>query len=273
MQELHWRHAEEGFPPDRAVAEDTAQGHLESSSAPAGSAEEHATDTTDQQQKWHGVDTGQYAHAAWGGASSAAPWSDWAAVEGVPSAGAAGQAAPGAGLSEKALVAGGTALGQWSATDLAAQARAWAEWAARQAHSGAAPEDQSSASAPAEAQEEGNAAQASYAAAADPAAKAKAWAEWAAGQACSDAAPIAQAFGSAGTQQGGTPGAHTAQPGDADMVSVPASLYRRYQELEWAEWHRQFERWQRQYASWYACMAEWQKHYEHWYSCMQGINE
>ena len=272
MQEVHWRHAEEGFPPDRAPAEDTAQGHLESSSTPAGSAEEHASGTADQQQERQGTDTGQYAHAAWGGASSAAPWSDWAAKEGVPSAAAAGQAAPGAGLAERAALAGGTALGQWSATDLAAQARAWADWAAWQAHSAAAPGDQSAAPASAEAQEEGNAAQASYAAVADPAAQAKAWAEWAAGQAHSAAAPVAQAYEFAEAQQGDVPGAHIAQTGDADMVSVPASLYRRYQELEWAEWHRQFERWQRQYESWYACMAEWQKQYEHWYACTQGIN-
>jgi hypothetical protein len=56
-------------------------------------------------------------------------------------------------------------------------------------------------------------------------------------------------------------------------VSVPGSLHRRYQVLEWAEWHRQFECWQRQYESWYACMAEWQKQYEHWYACTQGVNE
>ncbi len=34
-------------------------------------------------------------------------------------------------------------------------------------------------------------------------------------------------------------------------MSVPVALVQRYQMLEWAEWCRQYERWQAAYEQWY----------------------
>ncbi|BDA47524.1 hypothetical protein COCOBI_10-3720 [Coccomyxa sp. Obi] len=40
-------------------------------------------------------------------------------------------------------------------------------------------------------------------------------------------------------------------PGKEGFVSVPVALVQRYQMLEWAEWCRQYERWQAAYEQWY----------------------
>ncbi len=48
--------------------------------------------------------------------------------------------------------------------------------------------------------------------------------------------------------------------GQEGHVSVPAALLQRYQMLEWAEWCRQYERWQAAYEQWYSwwSSAMWQ---------------
>lgn len=68
------------------------------------------------------------------------------------------------------------------------------------------------------------------------------WSSWnAAGQAVgSSAGPFSWA---AGGGQG---------PGQEGFVSVPVALLQRYQMLEWAEWCRQYERWQASYEQWYS---------------------
>ena len=60
--------------------------------------------------------------------------------------------------------------------------------------------------------------------------------------------------------------AQTSQAGAGERVTVPVSLYKRYQELEWAEWHRQYEGWQAQYNSWFACYEHWYSSYLAWYN-------
>ena len=173
---------------------------------------------------------------------------------------------------------------QHSVAELAAQAKAWSDWAAWQAQSGAqTAQDPSHAILSADNEQPesvagqfaatgaaGNTSE-QYATA-ELAVQAKAWAEWAFVQAQSAAQTSAQsagqsyAFPAADTQQGSAQGTYAAQPADAEMVSVPVSLYKRYQELEWAEWHRQYERWQKQYDSWCTCYEHWYSSYLTWYN-------
>ena len=203
--------------------------------------------------------------------NAATPWSDWAAVEGNSRVEKhAGAAFAGYGT-EAARVAGSSAdepetdtsahsgvSGQWSPTELAAQAKAWADWAALQAQGSAQSSNQSYSYAFPEATAATEGAEAASGASgqgspAELAAQAKAWADWAAWQ--------AQSGAQAHSQDSCTypAAAAAAQPGDAGTVSIPVSMYRRYQQLEWAEWRRQYEDWQKH-------MAEWQKQYVHWYS-------
>lgn len=61
-------------------------------------------------------------------------------------------------------------------------------------------------------------------------------------------------------------GSQSSLPPGSDLVLVPASLLRRYQELEWAEWRRRYSEWQTAYESysqWYQHYAQWQEYQSH----------
>ena len=235
-QEVHWRQAQEGLLPDEAEPEEQLEGAA-LIETPQDAWQERASAAAEQQRTWpaeraaqsaamYPSDTsaGLYANAAWGSSSAATPWADWAALEGPGRAAASRQAASGAhayGTAEN-VGASGSAAGQWSPEELAAQARAWSEWAAWQAQSSA----------------QGSAQPADQ----------------------SQAAPTAE------VQQGSAQSVLKPVPAEAETVCIPISTYRRYQELEWAEWQRQYERWQQQYESWYACYEHWYSSYLAWYN-------
>ena len=195
-------------------------------------------------------------------AAQAKAWADWAALQAQGSAQSSNQsysyAFPEAAATTEGAEAANGASGQGSPAELAAQAKAWADWAALQAQRSAQLPSQSYTHASPEAAPATEGAEAASVASgqdspAELAAQAKAWADWAAWQAQSGAQAYSQDSGCT------FPAAAAAQPGDAGTVSIPVSMYRRYQHLEWAEWRRQYEDWQKH-------MAEWQKQYVHWYS-------
>ena len=211
LQEVHWRQAQEGMLPGEGYAEECCGAQasaVEPDQHNKGAAAAHSAYASG-----HGHEGPE--SAGWGAGNAATPWSDWAAVEGPSRAeNHAGAAFAGYYGTEADRVAGRSAYepeagrsapssvtGQWSPAELAAQAKAWADWAA--------------------------------------------------GQTQSCVPPYSQVSGCAHS-------AAAAQPADARTVSIPVSMYKRYQELEWAEWRRQYEGWQKH-------MAEWQKQYVHWY--------
>ena len=218
LQEVHWRQAQEGVLPGEGSTEERHDGQ-----ASAVGPDYHETaGATAEEAYASGHSTEVHKSAGWRTGNAAKSWSDWAAVEGTSRvekhAGAAfaGYGTEAAGVADSSAYepeadrsAQSSNPGQWSPAELATQAKAWADWAAWQAQSGAQTYHQDS--------------DGTFAAAAEAAAAA------------------------------------TAQPGDAGTVSIPVSMYRRYQQLEWAEWRRQYEGWQKH-------MAEWQKQYVHWYS-------
>ena len=321
LQEVHWRQAQEGALPGGGSAEERYEGQ-----ANAVGEDHHNTAAAAAELAFtsgHGNE--DHEGAGWGAGNAATPWTDRAAVEGpfragkhagAPFAGYYTEAAGAAGSRPYEPVADRSASsgvsGQWAPAELAAQAKAWADWAALQGRSSAQSSNQSygySSPEAATATEGAEAAKGSpgQGSPAELAAQAKAWADWAAWQAQSGAQSPSQEYTYAfpeaatategaeaanGTSGQGSPAelaaqakawadwaawqaqsgaqgcnqdssctvpAAAAQPDDAGTVSIPVSMYRRYQQLEWAEWWRQYEGWQKH-------MAEWQKQYVHWYS-------
>ena len=304
VQEVHWKHAEEELASEETEAAEVAEAALDVNGVAANISYQPASATAEQ-QTWQHSGTPQesaaysayadysYYHAGAGNqSSSGTPWSDWASVEGsaAPTAGIfthLGPASTEDGAAKTAEQGVAAASGQWSPAELAAQAKAWADWAAWQAQNAAQPSQDSSHAWPSGAVAHPSPAvgqptmvdEASSTSAqpfpAELAGKSKNWAEWAdwAGGPAKHAAPAtdhSQAPHSAGAQQSAPQAHQAAQAGDTETVTVPVSLYKRYQALEWAEWHRQYESWQAQYSSWYACYEHWYSSYLAWYNVHGG---
>ncbi len=303
VQEVHWRHADEELASEETEAENVAEAAPDVNGMAANISDQPASIAAEQQTWQHsGVAPESAAYTAYPGYSyyhagagnqSATPWSDWASVEGsaaprdVASTQADLRGTEGYAAEASAAAHGVAASGEWSPAELAAQAKAWADWAAWQAQKTAQPSQDSSHVWPSGAvahpssavgqptlvdAASSTTAQPSPAELAGTSKKLAEWADWAGGptQHAAPATDHNQAPQSAGAQQAAAQAHQTAQAGDAETVTVPVSLYKRYQALEWAEWYRQYESWQAQYSSWYACYEHWYSSYLAWYNVHGG---
>lgn len=295
VQEVHWRHAEE-----ETEALKVAEAAPDVNGMAANISDQPVSVAAEQQTWLHsGIEQEPAAYTAYPGSSyfytgvgdqssAGTPWADWASVGGsaAPKAAAFTQVDP-VSTEEAAAMAAGRGVadsGQWSPAELAAQAKAWADWAAWQAQSAAQPSQGSSHVWPSGAVAHPSSAVGQptmvdaassmpeqQPSSAELVGNSPHW-DWG-DRPVQHAAPAtdhSQASQSAGSQQGAAQAHQTAQAGEAESVTVPVSLYKRYQALEWAEWHRQYESWQAQYSSWYACYEHWYSSYLAWYNVHGG---
>ena len=278
-QEVHWRQAEEELASKETEALSETVGCAPDVGVFAANITDQPASVAPEQQTWLYSGIAQHSEA-----NTVFPASTYyhGQVGDQSSVGAEEAAAKVAGH-------GVTDSGQWSPAELAAQAKAWADWAAWQAQSAAQPSQGSShshvgpsgaAAHPGSAAGQPTMVDAASSTPEQPypaelAGKSKLWAEWAdlAGGPAQHAARAqdhSHASQAAGATQGAAQAHQTAQAGDSEMVTVSVSMYKRYQALEWAEWHRQYESWQAQYSSWYACYEHWYSSYLAWYNVHGG---